>query len=63
MIALTDPTFMCADPKSAKIQSSYKCLFVLLGSASIKAAHITLVNLTPEVYDGLAIASNSKHLH
>jgi len=30
--------FTCADPKSAKRQSSNQCIFALLGPASVKAA-------------------------
>jgi len=41
--------FTHADPKSAKRQSSYQCLFALLGSASTKVAHKMLVELTPGV--------------
>jgi len=41
--------FMCTEPKSAKRQSSHKCLFVLLGSAFEKAATCTLVKLTLDV--------------
>jgi hypothetical protein len=39
--------FTGADLISAKRQSSHQCLFVLLGSASLKAAHKTLVKSTP----------------
>ncbi len=47
------PTFLSEaftfkDSKSTKRHSSHQCLFVLLGSACIKAAHKTLVKLTPE---------------
>ncbi len=38
---------MSKDPKSEKRQSSYQCLFLLLGSASAKAARKTLMRLTP----------------
>jgi len=41
--------FISADPKSIKIQSSHRYLFVLLGSALVKAAHKTLLKLTPAV--------------
>jgi len=41
--------FMCADPKSVKRQSSHQCLFAILGSAQVKAAHKTLVKLNPGV--------------
>jgi len=30
--------FKCEDPKSAKRQSSHECLFVILGSAHVKAS-------------------------
>jgi hypothetical protein len=40
--------FKCEDPKSVKIQSSCHYLFVLLGSASIKANRKMLVKLTPD---------------
>jgi len=36
------------DLKAAKIQSIHQCLFVLLGSLPVKAAHKTLVNLTKD---------------
>jgi len=39
--------FLGADPKSAKRLTSHQCLFVLLGSSSIKAARKTLVKSTP----------------
>jgi len=38
--------FTRADPKSAKQQSTHKCIFALLGSTCIKAAHKTLMKLT-----------------
>jgi len=37
---------MHTDPKSAKRQSSHQCLFALLGSASVKAAHKLMMKLT-----------------
>jgi len=39
---------MRADLKRAKRQLSHQCLFALLGSACAKAAHKTLVKLTPD---------------
>jgi hypothetical protein len=39
--------FICADPKSVKIQSSCQYLFVLLGSSCVKAARELLVKLIP----------------
>jgi len=41
-------TFLCVDPKSAKIQSSSLYPFALLGSAQVKAAGKMLMKLTPE---------------
>ena len=39
--------FTCADPKSAKKLLNLTVFFALLGSARVKAAHRTLVKLTP----------------
>jgi len=41
--------FTCQDPQSVNIQSSCQYLFTLLGSEGIKAAHKTLMKLTPDV--------------
>jgi len=42
-------TFTLVDPKSVKIQLSHKYLFMLLGSASVKAVRITLMKSTVEL--------------
>ena len=41
---------MHADPKSAKKVSQVKQLFVLLGSASLKAAHKHVDEIQPELF-------------
>ncbi len=41
--------FTLADPKSPKRHSSQQLMCVLLGSASVKAVHKTLVKSTPSV--------------
>ncbi len=42
--------FLSADPESAKKTDNLTVFFVLLGSASVKAASRTLMKLTPGVY-------------
>jgi len=49
--------FMIEDPKSSKRQSSYQCLFALLGSASAKDASKMLMISTPG-YRSDAISSS-----
>jgi len=44
--------FTCTDHKSAKWESSHQCFFVHLGSAQEKAAHKTLMKLTPGLAAG-----------
>ena len=41
--------FMHADPKSAKKTVKFRSFIALLGSALVKAAHRTLVKLTPGI--------------
>ncbi len=44
--------FTCADPKSIRTKSRCQYLFTLLGSASVKAVHRTLMKLSPALPTG-----------
>ena len=47
--------FMPADTKSAKKAVKLSSFFALLGSAIVKAAHRTLVKLTPSLLRGVLL--------
>ena len=46
-INVLQATFTCADPEIAKKTVKSSSCFALLGSSSVKAAHRTLMKLTP----------------
>jgi len=51
LISILLEAFICADPKSAKRQSSCQCLFALWGFSSVIATRKMLVKLTPGLSD------------
>jgi len=55
-INILQANFMCADPESAKRQSSRQSLLRFLGSSHPKAARRMLMKLTPDV------TQTSKHI-